>query len=85
MIVLVDDYFSSSLAPQLDRLVQDMEGDGWVVLRHDVSRSASVPSIKNIVVNDYNADPVNTKMVFWSAMFLCPIRGTWRPMAIGSI
>ncbi|MGB3868071.1 MAG: thrombospondin type 3 repeat-containing protein [Flavobacteriales bacterium] len=64
VIVLVDDYFSSSLAPQLDQLVQDMEGDGWVVLRHDVSRSASVPSIKNIVVNDYNADPVNTKMVF---------------------
>ena len=75
VIVLVDDYFSSSLAPQLDQLVQDMEGDGWVVLRHDVSRSASVPSIKNIVVNDYNADPVNTKMVFLVAHVPVPYSG----------
>ncbi len=64
VIVLVDNYFTSALASQLDQMQQDMEGDGWTVLRHDVSRDASVPSIKSIIVNDYNADPTNTKMVF---------------------
>ena len=64
VIVLVDDYFSSALASQLEQMQKDLEGDGWTVVRHDVSRNASVPSIKNIVVNDYNTDPGNTKMVF---------------------
>lgn len=79
VILLVDDYFSSALSSQLDQVKQDLEGDGWTVLRHDVSRNASVPSIKNIVVNDYNADPANTKMVFILGHVPVPYSGNLAP------
>ncbi|MEB2340915.1 MAG: fibronectin type III domain-containing protein, partial [Flavobacteriia bacterium] len=64
VILVVDDLFSSPLSSQLAQLAKDMEADGWDVVRHDVSRNASVPSIKSLIVNEYNADPQNTRMVF---------------------
>ncbi|MBS1938265.1 MAG: thrombospondin type 3 repeat-containing protein [Bacteroidetes bacterium] len=79
LIMLVDDYFSSALATQLDQTRQDLEGDGWTVVRHDVSRSASVPSVKNLVVGDYNADPANTKMVFIIGHVPVPYSGNLAP------
>ena len=79
MILLVDDFFSQSLAPQLEQLRQDLEGDGWKVVRHDVSRNASVPSVKNLVVNEYNADPANTKAVFLLGHVPVPYSGNFAP------
>ncbi len=79
VILLVDDYFSTSLSSQLSQLKSDLEGDGWKVLRHDVSRSASVPSIKGIVVADYNADPSNTRMVFIVGHVPVPYSGNIAP------
>lgn len=79
VILLVDDYFSAPLSAQLDQVKQDLEGDGWTVVRHDVSRNASVPSIKSIVVNDYNTDPANTKMVFIVGHVPVPYSGNMAP------
>jgi hypothetical protein len=79
LILLVDDYFSGPLAGQLAQLQKDLEGDGWAVLRHDVSRNASVPSIKSIVVGDYNADPSNTRMVFLIGHVPVPYSGDMAP------
>jgi hypothetical protein len=79
VILLVDDYFSSPLSDQLDQLSRDLEADGWTVLRHDVSRNASVPSIKSIVVNDYNTDPINVKMVFIVGHVPVPYSGNMAP------
>src|SRR5262252_7933570 len=36
VILIVDDTFSVSLATELARLQQDLVGDGWMVIRHDV-------------------------------------------------
>ena len=79
VILLVDDLFTGPLSAQLGQLQQDMEADGWTVLRHDVSRNASVPSIKSIIVNDYNADPANTKMVFLVGHVPVPYSGNMAP------
>ncbi|MBK8581458.1 MAG: fibronectin type III domain-containing protein [Flavobacteriales bacterium] len=79
LILLVDDYFSTALSSQIDQLKSDLEGDGWTVMRHDVSRNASVPSIKSIVVSDYNADPVNTKMLFLLGHVPVPYSGNMAP------
>lgn len=38
-VLLVDNTQASSLAAELARLQQDLAGDGWTVLRHDVARS----------------------------------------------
>jgi hypothetical protein len=64
VVLLVDSSVAGSLSGELLRLQQDLVGDGWIVLRHDVSRSDSAANIKNIIKADYNADPANVKSVF---------------------
>jgi hypothetical protein len=53
LILLVDNTFSNALKNEISQLIKDLEGDGWSVIKHDVSRTANVTSIKNIVINDY--------------------------------
>lgn len=46
----------SPVSLKIDRLIQDLVGDGWHVLRHDVQRAADTP---------FNADPLSTSVVNW--------------------
>ena len=64
LILIVDNRFSTDLASQLGRLEQDLVGDGWRVLRHDVAPETSPASVKALIVQDYNADPTRVKSVF---------------------
>lgn len=65
VILLVDDAYSMPLREELVRLEQDMAGDGWHVVRHDVSRQAKVTDIKSIILADYNNDhSVRTVFLF---------------------
>jgi hypothetical protein len=64
IILMVDQSVASPLETELRRLMDDLVGDGWVVIRHDVSRYAPVPEIKAIIRADYDADPSNVKAVF---------------------
>lgn len=64
IVLLVDNSFSFDLAFELDRLQRDLVGDGWTVLRHDVSRDSKPPAIKAIIQADYAADPTNVTAVF---------------------
>jgi hypothetical protein len=79
LVLLVDSSFSTSLSNELARLQQDMTGDGWTVLRHDVSRNASVPNIKSVIQTDYNADPNNVKSVFLFGHIPVPYSGNIVP------
>ncbi|MGZ5543131.1 MAG: hypothetical protein ACXWIU_00530 [Limisphaerales bacterium] len=64
IILLVDNTYTSPLATELARLQQDLTGDGWIVLRHDVSRTDTPPHIKSVIQSDYNADPQNVQALF---------------------
>ena len=64
VILVVDNTFSVALTNELAQLQQDLAGDGWQVLRHDVGRSNTVTSVKALIQTDYNADPANTRAVF---------------------
>ena len=79
LILLVDDSFSAVLSAQLTQLQDDLIGDGWTVLRHDVSRTSAVTDIKNIIVDDYNADPQNVKCVFLLGHIPVPYAGDLNP------
>lgn len=61
IILLVDDTMTTPLQAELDRLVQDMAGDGWTVLRHNVARGSTTTQVKAIILADYQADPTNVK------------------------
>jgi len=64
MILIVDNTYASDLTSELLRLQQDLIGDGWGVIRHDVSRTSTPPQVKALIQADYAADPQNVKSVF---------------------
>jgi hypothetical protein len=64
LVLIVDNTYASELSSELTRLQQDLIGDGWQVLRHDVARTDTVVSVKNIIKADYQADTANVKAVF---------------------
>lgn len=58
--LIVDNTLSGPLSAELTRFVQDLRGDGWQVVRHDVDPATStVASIKALFRADYEADPAN--------------------------
>ena len=58
LILVVDDALSNPLSVELDRLVQDLRGDGWQVIRRDINTATStVASVKALLRSEYVKDP----------------------------
>ena len=79
LILIVDSLFTTDLANELTRLEQDLVGDGWMVIRHDVSRTDSPSNIKSLIQADYNADPANVRTVFLFGHVPVPYSGNLNP------
>jgi hypothetical protein len=95
VVLLVDNTCAASLSNELARLQQDLVGDGWTVLRHDIARMAVDPantssnvwaarsnelaSIKALIAADYNADPAAVKAAFLFGHLPVPYSGNLAP------
>lgn len=95
LILIVDSTQATSLATELDRLQQDLVGDGWTVLRRNVSRMSVSPAdtggtawtarsnevynVKSIVMNEYIADPSKVKGIFLFGRVPVPYSGLIYP------
>jgi hypothetical protein len=79
LILVVDSTYAAALAPELSRLEQDLAGDGWTVLRHDVARTDSVRSVKTLLKSDYTADPSHTRAAFLFGHVPVPYSGAAAP------
>ena len=79
MILLVDDFFAGTLGPEIHQLESSLTGDGWVVVRHFVSRTSAVKDVKNLIVSEYNADKTNVKAVFLLGHIPVPYSGNIIP------
>ena len=79
LVLLVDSTCAASLTNELQRLELDLIGDGWGVIRHDVARTDSVSSIKNLINDDYTADTANVKAVFLLGHVPVPYSGEINP------
>ncbi|HRP00607.1 MAG TPA: hypothetical protein PLN54_14335, partial [Flavobacteriales bacterium] len=79
LILLVDNTLAPQLTTELQQLERDLRADGWVVLRSDVSRTASASSIKSIVTGHYNSDPANVKAVYIVGHVPVPYSGNVAP------
>ncbi|HUR59814.1 MAG TPA: Ig-like domain-containing protein, partial [Opitutaceae bacterium] len=79
VVLVVDNSFTSSLASELARLEQDLRGDGWTVVRRDVSRTDSVASVKAVIKSVYDSDPANVKSVFLFGHVPVPYSGQLNP------
>jgi PKD repeat protein len=81
LILLIANTLSVSLANEINRLKDDLEGDGWEVLPAYVSTSLAVTAVKAQIVTAYNLDPVNTKAVFLLGHIPVPYSGNFGPDA----
>lgn len=79
VILLVEESLAGPLATGLTRLQQDLVGEGWTVLRREVSRNASPVEVKAIIRADYEADPANTKALFLFGHIPVPYSGNIGP------
>ena len=79
VILVVDNTHAANLAAELSRLQQDLAGDGWTVIRHDVGRGDLVITVKSLIKADYNADPANVKSVFLLGHMPVPYSGLLNP------
>jgi hypothetical protein len=52
LVLLVDSTFTDSCAILIAQLMQDMSGDGWQIIRHDVARTMVDTAVKALIVND---------------------------------
>ncbi len=75
VILIVDDSVSAPLESEITRLIRDLAGDGWVVARSDVSRSATVPEVKALIQARYAEDAVNSRAVFLLGRVPVPYSG----------
>ena len=64
LILIVANTHAGELTNELARLESDLVGDGWRVVRHDVSSAGSPEAVRNLIISDYDADPANVKAVF---------------------
>jgi hypothetical protein len=77
--LVVDDRFSGPLAEELERLRKDLIGDGWSVVRHDVSTNATPQSVKALIKGDWEADRENMRAVFLIGHVPVPYSGLMNP------
>lgn len=75
LILLVESSVAPSLVLELARLEKDLVGDGWEVIRRDVSRTESVVNVKAMIVSLYSLDPSNTKTLFLFGHIPVPYSG----------
>jgi hypothetical protein len=63
ILLLVERAIANSLANEIARHVSDLVGDGWMVSRREVDRTASVEQVKAMVLAEHKADPVGLRAV----------------------
>ncbi len=64
VILVVATNSTAGLDFELGRLQQDLVGDGWTVLRHDVSSNATPQDVRALILGDYWSDPSNVNTLF---------------------
>ncbi len=75
MLVFCEAALSAPLAFELERLRQDLAGDGWDLRWHETPANATVATIKNQIVADYNAAPQQVKSVLLLGAIPVPYAG----------
>jgi hypothetical protein len=79
VVLVIDTTHTNALAAELARLEQDLIGDGWSLVRHNVARTDSVVSIRNLIRNDYNAAPTQVRAVLLFGHVPVPYSGDYAP------
>ncbi|MEK7413953.1 MAG: Ig-like domain-containing protein, partial [Planctomycetota bacterium] len=55
-VLIVESTIATPLAAEITRLISDLRGDGWKVLRHDVTTAQTPVAIRSLIQADRTAD-----------------------------
>lgn len=77
VLLVVDQAHSTALAGELERLRMDLIGDGWMVIRENVSPAWGAPAVKEVIQGHYNVDPAAMKAVFLVGHVAVPYSGDY--------
>ncbi len=80
VILVVDSTFTTASAAGIKKMMDDLSGDGWQVIRHDFLRTTSAVTIKAAIANDY-ATHANVKAVLILGHVAVPYSGDLNPDA----
>jgi PKD repeat protein len=75
LLLIVDLAYASNLAQELKILINDLEGDGWHVIRKDIHNAAPDTTVKNFIDAEYNKDKQNVKAVYLFGHLAVPYSG----------
>jgi hypothetical protein len=64
VVLVIAKESAAGLETELGQLQSDLIGDGWGVIRHDVSTTDSPQNVRALIMGDYNADPGKVNAVF---------------------
>ena len=79
VILVVESSVAGSLGTELQRLKDDLAGDGWIVRQLSVGSGDSPQSVRDRIRSNYDQDRVNTKAVSSSVMCQVPYSGNIAP------
>ena len=79
VVLIVDSTHKDSLKDELAQFEMDLIGDGWAVVRRDVSPLDTVTTIKAIAVTEYFTDPNNVKAILLFGDIAVPYSGIINP------
>jgi hypothetical protein len=79
LILVVDQSIAGAISAEIVVLIQDLIGDGWEVIRRDVSRTETVRNVRSLIQGIYNADPANVKAVYLLGHVPVPYSGNIYP------
>lgn len=80
VLLLVKDTAAVSMPTELTRLQEDLAGDGWQVIREDVSTSQSVEDVKNVIRGHYQNPAISDlRSVFLFGRIPVPYSGLINP------
>lgn len=57
IVVVIANSLLPALAAEIERLRQDLTGDGWRVIQHTVATNQSPAAVRSLIVDDYHQHP----------------------------
>jgi hypothetical protein len=75
IIIFIDSAAAEEIGLELKVFKDAMRGDGWQPVPYKTGVSATVQSVKNQIIADYNADPTNVKAVLLIGAVPVPYSG----------
>ena len=75
IILLVDSLFAEPLQVEISRLESDLIGDGWEIIRKDISRNSTVKQVKYFIYQTFRSDFLKVNAVFLLGHIPVPYSG----------